>query len=83
MFQRFRRPQAPPLPPARSESLWRRQVNRLIETQISRYPALVQLRAVFRQLQDERELWPVLIPLLVAVFLGTYRVERRKVKRDS
>lgn len=63
-------------------SLWRRQLNNIIETQISRFPFLIQMRAVYRQLQDEdRAAWPYIIGLLLLVFLGTYRGERRRVRQ--
>jgi hypothetical protein len=78
MLQNFlRRPN--PAAPAQPEPLWRRQVNNIIETQIARYPLLVQFRAISRQLGDERAIWPYLIPLLVVVFAGTYRAERKRV----
>ncbi|NNJ12668.1 hypothetical protein EKD04_020290 [Chloroflexales bacterium ZM16-3] len=60
------------------DPIWKRQAANIIETQIARYPLIVQLRAVWRQLQDEREIWPYLIPLLAVVFIGSYRAERRK-----
>ncbi len=80
MFSRFTRPEPPP-PAAPPEPAWRRQVNNILETQIARYPFLVQMRAVSRQLQDEREAWPVLIPLLIVLFAGFYRAERARVRR--
>jgi hypothetical protein len=63
-------------------SIWKRQAANVLETQIARYPLLVQLRAVWRQLQDEREIWPTLIPLLIVVFVGTYRAERKKLRQQ-
>lgn len=67
--------------PARdAESAWRRQVNNIIETQIARRPFLVQMRAVWRQLQDERGSWPVLLPIVAVLFYLTYRRERRLVE---
>ena len=68
---------APPEPG--SDSTWRRQITNIFETQIARYPFLVQLRAVWRQLQDERESWPILLPVLLVVFAVVYRRERKKV----
>lgn len=62
-----------------SQPLWRRQIDAIVETQIARYPFLVQSRAVLRQLEHERESWPLLIPFLLVVFLLTYRSQRRKV----
>ncbi|HMQ29533.1 MAG TPA: hypothetical protein PKD53_02350 [Chloroflexaceae bacterium] len=62
-----------------AESAWRRQVNNILETQIARRPFLVQMRAVWRQLQDERAIWPVLLPLVAVVFYLVYRRERRLV----
>jgi hypothetical protein len=63
----------------KGESRWRRQAGAILETQITRYPFLVQGRAVLRQLEHERESWPLLIPLLLVVFFLTYRKERRKL----
>lgn len=63
----------------RREPRWRSQVDAILETQIARYPFLVQGRAVLRQLQHERESWPLLVPLLLVVFYLTYRSERRKL----
>lgn len=60
-------------------SRWRRQVDAILETQITRFPFLVQSRAVLRQLEHERESWPVLIPFVLVVFALVYRSERRKV----
>lgn len=62
-----------------SQPAWRRQLDAILETQIARYPFLVQSRAVLRQLEHERESWPLLIPVLLVVFYVTYRSERRKV----
>ncbi len=63
-----------------SESAWQRQVNNIFETQISRYPFLVQTRAVWRQLQDEKESWSVLLPLIALIFFVVYRRERKIVE---
>jgi hypothetical protein len=63
------------------ESAWQRQVRNIVETQIARYPLLVQLRAIWRQLADERASWPVLLPLLLIVAVGTYRAERNKLRK--
>jgi hypothetical protein len=41
---------------------------------------LVQLRAIGRQLADERGIWPYLIPLLLIIAVGTYRGERNRIK---
>jgi hypothetical protein len=60
-------------------SRWRRQVDAILETQITRFPFLVQSRAVLRQLEHERESWPILIPFVLVVFALVYRSERRKV----
>jgi hypothetical protein len=54
-------------------------VDAILETQIARYPFLVQMRAVLRQLEHERESWPLLIPFLLIVFALTYRSQRRRV----
>jgi hypothetical protein len=76
----FRRPgRATPADQPAPEPIWRRQARNILETQIARYPLLVQLRAVWRQLQDEREGWVYLLPLLAVVFVGTYRAERKKL----
>jgi hypothetical protein len=66
--------------PGAPDSAWKRQVNNIFETQISRYPFLVQMRAVWRQLQDEKESWPVLLPLIVLIFYFVYRRERKIVE---
>jgi hypothetical protein len=68
--------------PEQQAPLWKRHTANIVETQIARFPLLVQLRAVWRQLQDEREIWPYLIPLLVVVFIGTYRAERDKLRNQ-
>ncbi len=62
------------------ESAWRRQMRNILETQIARRPFLVQMRAVWRQLQDERGSWPVLLPLVAVIFYLTYKRERRLVE---
>jgi hypothetical protein len=77
MFRRLAK--AAPADPPAPESRWRRQVRNIVETQIARYPLLVQLRAIWRQLQDERASWPYLLPVLAVVFIGTYRAERKKL----
>jgi hypothetical protein len=59
---------------------WRRQASNILETQIARFPFLVQLRAVWHQLQDEREHWPWLLPVLAVVFLAVYCRERKFVE---
>lgn len=64
-----------------SQSTWRRQAGNIVETQIARHPFLVQMRAVWRQLQDERESWPILLPVVAVVFFLVYRRERKFVKR--
>jgi hypothetical protein len=66
--------------PEEDDSVWRRQVRNIFETQIARYPLLMQLRAIWRQLIDERSSWPYLIPLLLIVAIGTYRAERNKIR---
>ncbi len=60
-------------------SRWRQQVDAILETQITRFPFLVQSRAVLRQLEHERESWPILIPFVLVVFALVYRSERRKL----
>jgi hypothetical protein len=82
----LRRNPAAPEPEPVEEARWRRQLKNIIETQLARYPLLVQLRAIWRQLQDERESWPMLIPVLLIIAIGTYRAERMKLikgKRES
>jgi|GEM_PF-1059814 len=83
MFKRFARPEPPPAFPPQPEPAWRRQVGNIVETQIARFPFLVQARAVWRQLEDERESWPLLIPLVLALFVGFYRAERAKMRREQ
>lgn len=75
----FRRKPAAPEPEPAEESTWRRQIRNIAETQLARYPLLIQLRAIWRQLQDERGSWPILLPALLIIAVGTYRAERRKV----
>lgn len=60
-------------------SLWRRQAESILETQIARYPFLIQSRAVVRQLEHERKDWPWLLPILAVVFFFTYRSARKRV----
>lgn len=66
---------------AEPTSAWQRQMDNIIEVQLARYPLLIQLRAIWRQLQDDRASWPYLIPLLLIVAIGTYRSERNKLRR--
>lgn len=66
--------------PEAGASRWRRQVDNIFETQIARFPFLVQMRAVWRQLQDERESWPILLPVVALIFLFVYRRERKLVE---
>lgn len=61
------------------QSTFRRQIETILETQIARYPFLVQMRAVWRQLQEERESWILLLPLALILFVVTYRAERKRV----
>ena len=69
--------------PEQTGPFWKRQASSIIEAQITRVPLLVQLRAIWHQLQGEREIWPYLIPLLVVVFLGSYRAERKNLRVQS
>jgi hypothetical protein len=62
-----------------SQPAWRRQISNALETQIASRPLLVQLRAVLRQLQDERDSWPILLPVLLVVFVVVYRRERARI----
>lgn len=66
--------------PRAPDSLWRRQINNIFETQLARYPFLVQMRAVWNQLQDEKESWSILLPIVAVVFLVVYRRERKIVE---
>ncbi|MFV9504377.1 MAG: hypothetical protein AB4911_07410 [Oscillochloridaceae bacterium umkhey_bin13] len=61
-------------------SRWQRQLNNILETQIARYPFLVQFRAVWNQLLDERASWSLVLPVSLVIFLLTYRRERKRVK---
>jgi hypothetical protein len=64
---------------AEEQSRWRRQVDSIVETQIARSPFLTQSRAVWRQLEHERESWPILLPLVLLAFAYVYARERRRV----
>jgi hypothetical protein len=68
--------------PEQTAPIWKRQAANIIETQLAQFPLLVQIRAIWRQLQDERAIWPYLIPLLAVVFIGTYRSERGKLRKQ-
>jgi hypothetical protein len=67
-------------PASETDSTWRRRAHNLIEAQIARYPFLVQMRSVWRLLQDERENWSLLLPVLALFFIIVYRRERKSVR---
>ncbi len=71
----FRR-QAPPAPAPES----RPTLNRLINDAVIRLPYVPQLRIFWRDLQAEREWWPVLLPLLAWIGWRTYQSERQKLR---
>lgn len=58
------------------------RMNQQAEAIIERIPALVQLRTFARDLQETRDLWAVVIPLLIIVGWDAYRKERRRVLYD-
>ncbi|WP_287158294.1 hypothetical protein [Chloroflexus sp.] len=57
---------------------WQRRLLAILEVQLARFPWLIQLRATWRLLREERRDWPWLLPLLAIVFITTYRRERRR-----
>ncbi|WP_322823032.1 hypothetical protein [Chloroflexus sp.] len=57
---------------------WQRRLLAILEVQLARFPWLLQLRATWRLLREERRDWPWLLPLLAVVFVTTYRRERRR-----
>ncbi|GIV95052.1 MAG TPA: hypothetical protein DEF43_00780 [Chloroflexus aurantiacus] len=57
---------------------WQRRLLAILEVQLARFPWLIQLRATWRLLREERRDWPWLLPLLAVVFITTYRRERRR-----
>ncbi len=60
---------------------WRQRAQNLIEIQLARFPFIIQLRATWRLLREERADWPWLLPLLAFVFITTYRRERQRLRR--
>ncbi|MCS6888114.1 hypothetical protein [Chloroflexus sp.] len=60
---------------------WQRQLQAILEVQLARFPVLIQLRATWRLLREERPDWPWLLPLLAIVFIRTYQRERRRMRR--
>ncbi|RRR65960.1 MAG: hypothetical protein EI684_21620 [Candidatus Viridilinea halotolerans] len=56
------------------------QLNTALETLLASNPLFVQVRALLRQLEEEREHWPVLLPLLAMLFVVVYRRERARVQ---
>lgn len=74
----FRRePPPPPPPPSPTE-----RMNTILEDAIERIPYLHQLRVFWRDLEAERDWWPVLVPVLIWIGWRTYRNERRKLQID-
>lgn len=61
-------------------SFFNQQLSNALDTLIASNPLLVQLRAIGRQLQDEREHLPLLLPLLVILFIVVYRRERAHIQ---
>jgi hypothetical protein len=59
-------------------SSWQRRLQALLDVQLARFPWIIQLRATLRLLREERRDWPWLLPLLVVVFVSTYRGERAR-----
>ncbi|MGQ9480572.1 hypothetical protein [Chloroflexus sp.] len=59
-------------------SEWQRRLLAILEVQLARFPWLIQLRATWWLLREERRDWPWLLPLLAVVFITTYRRERRR-----
>lgn len=59
---------------------WQRQLQAIAEVQLARFPLLIQLRAIWRLLREERPDWPWLLPLLAIVFIRTYRRERERMQ---
>lgn len=57
---------------------WQRRLLAILEVQLARFSWLIQLRATWRLLREERRDWPWLLPLLAVVFITTYRRERRR-----
>ncbi|PDW04942.1 hypothetical protein [Candidatus Viridilinea mediisalina] len=62
-------------------SFFNQQLSNALDTLIASNPFLVQMRALMRQLQDEREHLPVLLPLLLILFIVVYRRERAQIER--
>ncbi|ACL24768.1 hypothetical protein [Chloroflexus aggregans] len=60
---------------------WQRQVQAIVEIQLARFPVLIQLRATWRLLREERPDWPWLLPVLAIIFARTYRQERARLRR--
>lgn len=73
----FRRQPEPPPPPPASAS---ERLNMMLQDAVNRMPYVPQARIFWRDLQAEREWWPIVLPLLVWVGWRTYRRERRKLQ---
>ena len=61
-----------------NSSTWQRRLQALLEVQLARFPWIIQLRATWRLLREERRDWPWLLPLLAVIFVSTYRRERAR-----
>lgn len=59
---------------------WQRQLQAIAEVQLARFPFLIQMRAIWRLLREERPNWAWLLPLLAIVFIRTYRRERERMQ---
>ncbi|WP_298820372.1 hypothetical protein [Chloroflexus sp.] len=76
----LRAKQPPMIPDNRPD--WQRQLQAVIEVQLARFPFLIQLRATWRLLREERHDWPWLLPLLAVIFARTYRRERQRLRQQ-
>ncbi|MCU0492275.1 MAG: hypothetical protein MUD01_11840 [Chloroflexaceae bacterium] len=47
---------------------------------IERLPYVPQLRLFWQDLQNEREWWPILLPVLLWVGWRTYQAERKRMR---
>ncbi|MCG8346723.1 MAG: hypothetical protein MI924_02945 [Chloroflexales bacterium] len=74
----FRRESPPPPPPSPTD-----RVNDMLQNAIERIPYLHQLRIFWRDLESERDWWPILIPVLAWIGWRTYRNERRKLQLED
>lgn len=69
------------LPTTATTPAWQRQLQAIAEVQLARFPFLIQMRAIWRLLREERPDWAWLLPLLVIVFVRTYRRERERMQQ--